>query len=251
MENHDTTVNNDHNFKDLNNKLASLQDILLKMKVDYDLTSRNQIKTEMSTQLLKSTEEMVNIFLDNRPPNCEVLNQCSTSIQKATMKILRVLSEKGYQDAKMLVNKYIDIADSYFKTGICNDESCIENAKSMLLNIRDLLFISNSKATSSFNEMLKREVEFDSFEGNEKHESKLMSVLGNEMRIKILKELTRGSNHYSHLERILGLKGGHFHFHLKELKNAGFVEVSDQDKTYHITTRGLKALKMLFEICKE
>ena len=75
-------------------------------------------------------------------------------------------------------------------------------------------------------------------------------MLGNETRIKILKELTRGSNHYSQLERILGLKGGHFNFHLKELKNAEFVEISKADKLYRITTKGLKALKFMFEISK-
>jgi len=161
-----------------------------------------------------------------------------------------VFSEKGAYEANLLVNKYIDTTDSYLDNEICQDKSCLTNARLTLTTIRELLDISKDNSVSEFKELLKRENEFELFEGNEKKESKLMSVLGNETRIKILKELTRGSNYYTQLERILGLKGGHFNFHLKELKNAKFVETSEKDKLYHITTRGLGALKMLFEISK-
>lgn len=211
--------NQDGRFKDLNEKLGTLQDLILKMKVDYDLITRNRIRADVNSQLIKSTEETVNFFLDNRPPNCEIVNRCTTLIQKGVMKVLSVFSEKGYYEAKLLVNKYINTTDSYLKNEICQDKSCLANARLTLTTIKDFLEVSKSNSISAFQELLKRETEFELFEGNEKKESKLMSVLGNETRIKILKELTRGSNYYTQLERILGLKGGHFNFHLKELKN--------------------------------
>jgi DNA-binding transcriptional ArsR family regulator len=220
------------------------------MKVDYDLLTRNQIRTSTNSQLIKSTEETLNYFLDNRFPDCKIINRCTTLIQKGVMKVLRVFSEGGYYEAELLINKYIDVTDSYIDNEICQDKSCLVNAKSTLTIIRDFIQISKDNSVSDFKELLKRGNEFELFEGNEKHESKLMSVLGNETRIKILKELTKGSNYYTQLERILGLKGGHFNFHLNELKKTNFIESSEKDRLYRITSRGLKALKMLFEITK-
>lgn len=250
MELKNSIDNKDGRFEDLNEKLGVLQDLILKMKVDYDLITRTHIRTDTNSQLIKSTEETVNYFLDNRPLDCEIVNQCTTLIQKGIMKVLRVFSEKGYYEANILVNRYINTTDSYLENEICQDKSCLANARLTLTTIKDLLDISNDNIISDFKELLKREKEFELFEGNEKKESKLMSVLGNETRIKILKELTKGSNYYTQLERILGLKGGHFNFHLKELINAKFIETNEKDKLYYVTTSGLKALKMLFEISK-
>ena len=235
-------------FEELNEKLVVLQDLILKMKVDYDLITGNQIRSDTNFQLIKSTEETLNHFLDNRFSRCEIINQCTTLLQKGVMKILRVFSERGHYEANELINKSIIIADSYLENNKCQDRSCLANAKLTLTSLKDFLEISNDKSISDFKELLRREHEFELFEGNEKLESKMMSVLGNETRIKILKQLTKGSNYYTQLERILGLKGGHFNFHLSELKNANFVETSEKDKLYRITPKGLKALRMMFEI---
>ncbi|MFX1356994.1 MAG: ArsR/SmtB family transcription factor [Promethearchaeota archaeon] len=241
----------DSKFEELNNKLAFLQDLILKMKLDFSLITRNQISSNSHTKLIKSTEEMINQFLDNRPKNCQVINQCSTIIQKRVMKILRVFSEQGHYEASILINRYINSIDSYLENGICQDSVCLDNFKLILINISDFLNTTKQNSISDFKELLKRENEFELFEGNEKEESKLMSVLGNENRIKILKELSKGRNYYTQLERIVGLKGGQFNFHLKELKDAKFVESSELDKSYSITIKGLSALKMLFEVIKQ
>ena len=242
--------NVDHDFDEMNSRLTALQDLILKIKLDFDLMTQTQISSGLNSQLIVSTEEMINQFLDNRPLGCEVINQCSTFLQKGIMKVLRVFSEKGYNEANELINRYIDYTDSYLEKGICQDGICLDSAKSILITIKDYVVISRQKSISGFKDLMINEIEFESFEGNEKRESKLMSVLGNETRIRILKELSKGSNYYTQLERILGLKGGHFNFHLKELKDAEFVETRERDKLYHITPKGLKALKMLFEISR-
>jgi len=238
-------------YDELNAKLISLQDLILKMKVNYDLVARSQIKTDMYSNLLISTEELVNNFLDNRPPQCEIINQCTTLVQKLVMKVLRVFSEKGYNNANQLLKRYLAGFDSYSANGECQDKSCFRSAKSILISIKEYIDTSKQNSISEFNELLKQDKEFELFEGNEKKESKIMSVLGNETRIKILKELTKGSKYYTQLEKVLGLRGGHFHFHLKELRNALLVETDDRDRSYHITPKGLTALKMLYEISKE
>jgi len=78
-----------------------------------------------------------------------------------------------------------------------------------------------------------------------------MSALGNETRIKILKELSKGNMLYTQLERKLGLRGGHFHFHLNNLIKANYIIQEKETGSYSIETSGLKALKFLFELSKE
>ena len=235
------TVNDD--FEELNTKLTNLQNLILKMKVDYDFITK-------TPQLISTTEEMVNYFLDKRPPNCQIMNQCSTILQKMVMKTLRVFSESGYYKTNQLVNRYLSNIDIYAEEGNCQDNSCLTSAKLILSTIIDYLDRSNQSSLSDFRGLLKMETEFELLKGNEKLESKIMSVLGNENRLKILKELSKGKNYYTNLERTLGLRGGHFNFHLTQLKDANLVTIDTSDKSYDITPKGLKALKMVIELAK-
>jgi len=241
MEQESLSINDD--FEELNKKLTNLKKLILKMKVDYDFITR-------TPQLINTTEEMVNYFLDKRPLNCQVINQCSTILQKMVMKTLRVFSESGYYKTNQLVDRYLTSIDAYAVEGNCQDNSCLNSAKLILSTIREYLNQSNQSSISDFRELIRRETELELLNGNEKLESKVMSVLGNENRLKILKELSKGKNYYTNLERILGLKGGHFNFHLTQLKDVDFVEIDDKDKSYNITPKGLKALKMVIELLK-
>jgi DNA-binding transcriptional ArsR family regulator len=241
MEQENLSVNDD--FDELNKKLSNLKKSFLKMKLDFTYITK-------TPQLINTTEEMVNSFLDNRPYNCQIIDRCSTILQKMVMKTLRVFSESGYYKTNQLVNRYLTKIDSYAEEGKCQDNSCLTNAKLILRTIRDYLDESNQSSISDFRELLKKETEFKLLNGNEKRESKIMSVLGNENRLKILKELSKGKNYYTNLERILGLKGGHFNFHLSQLKDADLVSIDNDDRSYNITIKGLKALKMVVELAK-
>jgi len=250
MESKKVPENINIKFEELDNKLACLQDLILKMKVDFNLIARDQNRSNAHTRIIKTTEDMLNSFLDHRPNNCQVITQCTTFVQKRVMKVLRVYSENGFYEANGLIKRYLDQISTYSENGICPDSNCIENAKLTLTNIRDFLLSSKENSISEFKKLLEREDEFELFEGNERDESKIMSVLGNENRLKILKELSKGRNYYTNLERTLGLKGGHFNFHLTQLKEAKFVVINETDKSYHITVKGLKALKMVIELAK-
>jgi DNA-binding transcriptional ArsR family regulator len=241
MEQENLSVIDD--FEDLNKKLTNLKKLILKMKVEYDFITK-------TPQVIKATEEMVNQFLDQRPLNCQVLNKCSTILQKMVMKTLRVFSESGYYKTNQLVNRYLTKIDVYAEKEKCQDNSCLTSAKLILNTIRDYLDKSDQSLISDFRELLKTETEFELINGNEKHESKIMSVLGNENRLKILKELSKGKNYYTNLERTIGLKGGHFNFHLSQLKDADLVSIDNDDRSYNITIKGLKALKMVVELAR-
>lgn len=240
--------NIDTKIEKLDKKIATLQDLILKMKVNFELIARGQITTNTNMQLIETVEDLTNNFLNNRPSDCEIINKCTTKIQKSVMKVLKLYSEKGYYRAREIANEYINSLDSYLEKGICRDKPCLNNIKLIFTEINDFLKTTKQNSLSQTKELLNLDSELDLFEGNEKAESKAMSVLGNEHRLKILKELSKGSKYYSQLERIVGLKGGQFNFHLSELRDANFIEPRQDDKAYSITRKGLKALKMLFEL---
>lgn len=240
----------DSKFEELDDKLASLQDLILKMKIDFDFIARDQNKSNIHARIVKITEDMVNKFLDNRPNNCQIITECTTYVQKRIMKVLRVYLENGFYEANGLIERYLDQITHFSENGTCLNSTCIDSVKLILITIQEFLLNSKENSISNFKELLNREDEFELFEGNEREESKLLSVLGNEYRLKILKELSKGKNYYTNLERILNLKGGHFNFHFTQLKDTKFIMINEKDKSYHITPKGLKAIKMVLELSK-
>jgi len=239
-------------FEELNIKITSLQDIILKMKVDFDLMTRNQFKNDINSQLINTTGVEMNKFLDNRPSNCKVITPCTTKLEKTVMEFLRLFSEQNYKEAFTYLNSCLSyIAHNYSDNDICQDKSCLENAKNIYITLRSLLDSKEQINLENYKNKFTREFEHQLSTGNEKEESALMSALGNPTRIKILKELSKGNMLYTQLERKLGLKGGHFHFHLNNLIKTKFIIQEKEARSYSITTSGLKALKFLFELSKE
>lgn len=241
----------DDKFEELNDKINSLMDIILKMKVDFELMIRKGIKIDMYSQLIKTTEEKMNYFLNNRLLKCKRIDFCTTMVEKGVMKILKLFSEKDYLGAITFTDKVITYIERYYSEhDVCPDESCLENSKKIYFALKDLLNSVERQNVETFKELFNKDSEFQLFEGNEKKESTLMSALANETRIKILKELSKGSMLYTQLERKLGIKGGHFHFHLKNLINANYITSEKEHGTYSITTNGLKAIKIIHELSK-
>lgn len=240
----------DYKLKDIDQKILILQDIIFKLKINFDLLLKSQTDKEIYSQVIKSTETMLNKFLDDRPDNCELINQCTTLAQKEIMKILRVFLNSGNAEAGKLIDRFLNSSNKYYENGNCPNVSCLNNAKQIVLSLKEFLDKIDQNRSFYSRDYLNYEKDYEFQVGNETKESKLMSALGNELRLKILKELSKGSNHYTHLERTLGLKGGHFRFHLNELINVGLVQIGSGDKRYHITPKGLEALKMIFILNK-
>jgi DNA-binding transcriptional ArsR family regulator len=71
----------------------------------------------------------------------------------------------------------------------------------------------------------------------------LIIPLSNPFRIEIMKMLVREEHTFSEISRSLNLKTGHLQFHLKILKDAGYVRPNRKRRMYSITSRGLTALE--------
>jgi len=72
--------------------------------------------------------------------------------------------------------------------------------------------------------------------------SRLIDPLSNPHRIEILKMLAREELSFTQLSRALALRTGHLQFHLKALKEAGYLRSSRRRRLYSITSKGMTAL---------
>ncbi|MFX0071631.1 MAG: winged helix-turn-helix domain-containing protein, partial [Candidatus Hermodarchaeota archaeon] len=188
---------------------------------------------------------------DKRPKNCKLLDSCTTLIEKSTFKILKKYMNKGPSAALKLLKKYDEVSTNYIKTGKCPDEKCLDNSLKIIKSLEDIFRSSEQTFIKQTKDLFSQVNEYCMSEGTEKNECKLLSPLTNETRLKILKVLNRGGAYYTQLERNVGLKGGHFHFHLNKLINAGYISQEEEKGPYLITTRALKALKFMHDMKQE
>lgn len=72
--------------------------------------------------------------------------------------------------------------------------------------------------------------------------ARFISPLANSYRIEIMKMISRQELSFTQMSKSLGLKTGHLQFHLKALKEAGYVRSSRRRRCYSITAKGIAAL---------
>ena len=238
----------DQKFDQLNKKISTLQDFVLYMKADFDLISKSKMENESLTELTSITETNLNHFLDKRPQICKSLDRCTTLIERCTLKTLRVYMKKGPKFALKLLDSYTKISLKFVETGRCSDSKCMDNAVQIFKTLTGTINSSDRKALKSNKALFSKLMEYNSAKKNEKEECKLLTPISNEIRLKILKILGKGGTYYSQLERQVGLKGGHFQFHLDKLVEASYVSREGEKGPYSITTNGLKVLKFLFDL---
>ena len=218
----------DEKFNILYKKMNTLQDIVLRMKTEFDLLSKSEIANESITELTFSAENNLNGFIDERPKTCKVLDECTTLIEKGTFRVINIFIKKGSIPAIKLLEKYISLTDNYFESGKCPDSICIKKASKVFEDILNIIKSSDIESQNRTKALFRKLEEISNVEGNEKEESELLSPLSNEIRLKLLKILNRGSTFYTQLEREIGKKGGPFKFHLNKLIGAGYVTKEEE-----------------------
>ena len=215
----------------LNQKISNLQTLLVNMKVEFDLITKKNIEKE-----------------DKSEPTSEIE---VSFLRKSLTRILKIYMKKGKTKAHELLDSYENYIINYCKNESCiDDERCVNEVQDVFTSIRDFINVSEKK-TTIYKEALKQKIEnHDYLEDGEEQYSKLLHPLSNELRLKILKTLSNGGRYYAQLERQLGLKGGHFFFHLNKLIDVGYVSYDKDKNLYEITINGLQALKYLSQFKK-
>lgn len=234
----------------LNDNIEFLRNVVLKLKNDFDLSRMLESENVLNSQLINISNQELTNFLDNRPKTCKVIHQCTALIQQNILELLKTFSEEGYKAALEKIEFLSEKIEPYYENGICEDTQCLKNGVKIISQIKTFLInlesrnLEHSKYLSSYG------IQYEFSEGNEEKESNILLALSNENRLKILKNLAKGDSFYTQLERNLGLKGGHFKFHLQKLIDEGFVTYNNEQKLYSITVAGLKSLDFIQQLNK-
>ncbi|MFX1385096.1 MAG: winged helix-turn-helix domain-containing protein [Promethearchaeota archaeon] len=234
-------------LEEFNKKITILQDFAINTKIKLDLLAKNLVEKDYLLDLTQIADKDIRLFLKHRPNDCHILDRCTVMIEKATLKILRIFLEKGAEAADDLIDSYIKFSTKPKVVSICPDSKCLNQTLNLFKNLKQLINSLKKIESRKIKEFYKEGDLLDKLEKSE-GESYLVSPLSNEKRIKILKILSRGSLYYNQLEDNIGIKGGPFHFHLKKLLDAYFIEQIEEKGPYSITDKGTRALKFLFDL---
>jgi DNA-binding transcriptional ArsR family regulator len=78
----------------------------------------------------------------------------------------------------------------------------------------------------------------------------ILNPISHKVRIKILQCIYEGENRFTDLAKATGLDGGQLLYHIKILKEAGFLD-QFESKDYVLSAKGMKALVMLAQLSHE
>lgn len=78
----------------------------------------------------------------------------------------------------------------------------------------------------------------------------ILNPISHKVRIRILQCIYEGENRFTDLAKATGLDGGQLLYHIKILKEAGFID-QFESKDYVLSAKGMKALVMLAQLSHE
>jgi len=241
----------DDKFVELNSRMSSLQDVVLRMKSGFDILTKSRVQEECLSQMTQTVDENVELFLEARPQNCQILDECTTLIERGALKVLRVFMEKGARKTLILLNNHNDTLVETAVSQNCSNPKCLKKAKSVFTTLKELITTSEEASIQYAKDLFSLEEELNFEEGDEEELCGLLAPLSNVIRLKILKSLASGSMSYTNLEKKVGVKAGHLLHHLKSLSSAQYIIKEKKNgsfSNYAITSKGLNALRFLSEL---
>ncbi|TFG28307.1 MAG: ArsR family transcriptional regulator [Promethearchaeota archaeon] len=233
----------------LDTKFNFLQDMLFTMRNELELIKKTTIRENYLTKITKVADKTLINFLDNRPKDCNILDFCTTLIEKEIFKILTTLLEKGEESALNEVNEFMKLSESDEVLKICPNNQCLINAIEPFKLLKDLILDSKELSLKYFEELTLTDQQSSFEELNEEELNDLLTPLSNAVRLKILNTLSKGGKNYSQLEEATGIKAGHLLFHIDKLKEVEYI--IQENKKYLITMKGRKALNLISGLGKE
>jgi DNA-binding transcriptional ArsR family regulator len=250
MDNSDDTLSKiSDQLEKLDTKFNFLQDMLFTMRNELELIKKSTIRENYLSKITKVADTNLTNFLDNRPKDCKILDYCTTLIEKSVFRVLSILMEEGEESALNKIEKYIKFSESNTASKECPDSECLKNAIDTFKLLKDLIIDSKELSLKFLEELSLNDQQSDFEEVNENKLNNLLTPLSNVVRLKILKNLSKGGKFYSQLEEATGIKAGHLLFHIEKLKEAKYV--IQENKKYLITIKGRKALNLISGLSRE
>ena len=98
------------------------------MKSGFDILAKSRVQENCLSQMTKTIDENVELFLEERPQNCQILDECNTFIERGAFKVLRVFMEKGAQQALSLLNNNNEFLSEDTVSQNCSSAECLKKA---------------------------------------------------------------------------------------------------------------------------
>jgi DNA-binding HxlR family transcriptional regulator len=150
----------------------------------------------------------------------------------------------------------MDILDG-IETTICSDSSpcldggCSTKALDTIHDVKALLsayFTLRPKLLQGGRETVRIQDEMHGVEFTSEDVERAIAPLSNSWRITILRMLSQNERTMSEIGKALNMKTGHLQFHMRALKDAGYIASDRRRRTYSITEKGDRAIRGLAEL---
>lgn len=177
---------------------------------------------------------------------CERKRDCMRQMQGLILDVSRLLKEDKLLEAegKLEATEHLILSDR----SPCLDDSCaeaalgtIEKAK-LLLSLYSNLVGRFSPAARMVK--VKESPSLDEITILDRVEKDL-GPLANRHRLIILFMLKEGEHNLAEIGRRLDMRSGHLQFHVRSLKEAGYIYADRRRRTYAITPKGTQAIEAL------
>jgi DNA-binding transcriptional ArsR family regulator len=238
-------------LEEISKNITTLQDSILSMKTALETVTRREVEKDCLAELTSKTNENIDTFLKERPPDCTIMDRCTRRVEKATSMILRAFMEQGTRSAIEQAKYHVDAATKLHKNIKCSDDKCFKSAVNTFKTLEELLEAASETSAKVTKDLYTLKSSLDSEEVDEEEICNLLAPLSHVIRLKILKNLGKGGKNHAQLEHQVGLTGGHMQFHLNNLIQAGYVTREKPQGKYLITMKGLKALRFSYELSKD
>jgi DNA-binding HxlR family transcriptional regulator len=133
----------------------------------------------------------------------------------------------------------------------CLDKSCSAKSLETIHDVKGLLstyFTLRSRLLQSGSEIVKSEDRSRNVRFTSENVERTIAPLSNSWRVTILRMLSHNERTMSEIGKALNMKTGHLQFHMRTLKDAGYITSDRRRKTYSITERGNRAIRGLDEL---
>ncbi len=180
---------------------------------------------------------------------CNLKTACHEEIRSKIEEAIEMLKREDQKGALGLLNR--------IETTICSDPSpcldsdCSDKALETIHEVKALLsayFTLRPKLLEGGESVAHaNNVALEAGPSSQDVE-RAIAPLSNSWRITILRMLGQNEHTMSEIGRALNMKTGHLQFHMRALKEAGYIASDRRRKTYSITERGERAMRGLAEL---
>ncbi len=181
--------------------------------------------------------------------DCRLKAACHQEIALKIEEVIEMLKREDQNGA-------MDLLDG-IETTICSDSSpcldgdCSTKALEAIHDVKALLsayFTLRPKLLQGGKEIVQSNDMTHESDFSSQDVERAIAPLSNSWRITILRMLSKNERSMSEIGKALNMKTGHLQFHMRALKDAGYITSDRRRRTYSITIRGERAIHGLAEL---